>query len=39
VERSIDAREDKLEKEAEAKLWVLIDGAVQKGLATPSSMP
>ena len=33
VDRSLDAREDAIEREAESKLWTLIDAAVKKGLA------
>ena len=35
VERDLDAREDQIEREAEAKLWALIDEAIQKGVARP----
>ncbi len=35
VERDLDAREDAIEREAEAKLWALIDEAIQKGVAKP----
>jgi hypothetical protein len=35
VERDLDAREDDLEREAESKLWGLIDGAIQSGVAKP----
>ncbi len=36
VERSLDAHQDAIEREAESKLWTLIDAAVKKGLAKPS---
>jgi len=35
VERDLDAREDAIERDAEAKLWALIDEAIQKGVAKP----
>lgn len=35
VERDLDAREDQIEREAEAKLWALIDEVIQKGVAKP----
>ncbi|MEP6993702.1 MAG: hypothetical protein ABI968_04195 [Acidobacteriota bacterium] len=39
VEHSLDAREDTIEKEAEGKLWNLIDAAVKKGLSRHSPRP
>lgn len=36
VERDLDAREEALEREAESKLWTLLDGAVRKGAAKPA---
>jgi hypothetical protein len=35
VERDLDAREDAIEREAESKLWTLIDAAIKKGVAKP----
>ncbi len=35
VERSLDAREDEIEREAEAKLWTLIDASIKNGAARP----
>jgi len=35
VERDLDAREDAIEREAESKLWTLMDAAVKKGVAKP----
>ncbi len=35
-ERELDAREDAIEREAESKLWTLIDAAVKKGVAKPA---
>jgi hypothetical protein len=35
VERDLDAREEEIEREAESKLWSLIDGAIKSGVAKP----
>jgi hypothetical protein len=36
AERELDAREEELESQAESKLWSLIDGAIQSGVAKPN---
>lgn len=35
VGRDLDAREEEIEREAESKLWGLIDGAIKSGVAKP----
>jgi hypothetical protein len=36
VERDLDARDDEIEREAEGKLWALIDRSIQSGVAKPN---